>query len=162
MLIVIYIVLSFLVGGSLMVLWSRSPYYSVFGVLLQSLGYSLFLGFSEFPFFGLIILLVYVGGMLVVFLFSTVLSAERYPSSSFLEMFVFWLGLSLLSFPNLFLWFPSSFKFSFFTLSKESEMGEIMGNFGMVTCLVAIVLLVALMVVFSLCFEHGRESLRKL
>nr|UEP17959.1 NADH dehydrogenase subunit 6 [Ophiocreas oedipus] len=158
----IYLVLSFLVGGSLMVLWSRSPYYSVFGVLIQSLSYSIFLCLSGFPFFGLILLLVYVGGMLVVFLFSTVLSAERYPSSSFLEAVAFWLGVSLLSFPYLFLWFPRSFSFSLFSLSSECEMGEIMGNFGSVTCLVAIILLVALMVVFSLCFEHGQGSLRKL
>nr|YP_009545832.1 NADH dehydrogenase subunit 6 [Gorgonocephalus chilensis]AYO99624.1 NADH dehydrogenase subunit 6 [Gorgonocephalus chilensis] len=150
------------IGGSLIVLWSSSPYYGVLGVLLQSLGYSLFLCFFGFPFFGLIFLLVYVGGMLIVFLFSTVLSAERYPSSSVLEMLFFLLASNLLILPYLELWFPIVLKFSMITLSVENQLGEIMGFLGGLTCLIAIILLVSLMVVFSLCFEHECANLRKL
>nr|YP_009545824.1 NADH dehydrogenase subunit 6 [Astrotoma agassizii]AYO99603.1 NADH dehydrogenase subunit 6 [Astrotoma agassizii] len=158
----IYILVFMVVGGSLVVLWSRSPYYGVFGVLLQSLGYFLFLCFYNFPFFGLIFLLVYVGGMLIVFLFSTVLSAEKYPSSSILEMLFFLLSISLIIFPFLNIWFPSTISFSLLSLSSENQLGEIMGWLGGLTCLVAVILLISLMVVFSLCFEHSQGNLRKL
>jgi NADH-quinone oxidoreductase subunit J len=76
-----YILTSLLIGGRAIVLFRRSPYFGIFGVLVQALGFSGLLCFFGAPFFGLLLVLVYVGGMLVVFLFSTVLSAERYPES---------------------------------------------------------------------------------
>nr|AYW52641.1 NADH dehydrogenase subunit 6 [Astrohamma tuberculatum] len=158
----IYIIVFMIVGGSLIVLWSCSPYYGVFGILLQSVGYSLFLCFYGFPFFSLIFLLIYVGGMLIVFLFSSVLSAERYPSSSILEIIFFLLSINLLIFPFLNINFSSNLSFSLLSLSSETHIGEIMGLLGGLTCLVAIILFVSLMVVFSLCFEHSQSSLRKL
>nr|YP_003457199.1 NADH dehydrogenase subunit 6 [Astrospartus mediterraneus]CBH40160.1 NADH dehydrogenase subunit 6 [Astrospartus mediterraneus] len=151
-----------IISGSVIVLWSSSPYYSVLGVLLQSLGYCFFLCFFGFPFFGLIFLLVYVGGMMVVFLFSTVLSAERYLNSSILEVLFFLFSFNIIILPYLEFLFPWIYGFSFLSLSKEIQVCELMGSLMFLTCLVAFILFVSLLVVFSLCFEHGRVSLRKL
>ena len=84
----IKIIESLIIFGGLIILFRGSPYFGLFGVLVQSLGYSIYLFFGELPFFGLLVILVYVGGMLVVFLFSTILSAERYPGSRWVEFVV--------------------------------------------------------------------------
>ena len=73
------VILLLIDGGRLFLLFSSSPFFSVFGVLLHSVAHARLLRLLGVSFFALLIIIVYVGGMLVVFLFSTVLSAERYP-----------------------------------------------------------------------------------
>nr|YP_009545853.1 NADH dehydrogenase subunit 6 [Ophioceres incipiens]AYO99645.1 NADH dehydrogenase subunit 6 [Ophioceres incipiens] len=150
------------VFGSCLLIFSNSPYFGVFGVLTQSLAFSVLLCFFGVPFFGLLIVLIYIGGMLVVFLFSTILSAERYPSTGSWEVLLFSGGLSTFIYPLLYSWETNVESLGFLTLESESNLGEIFGCLGIFTCLVGIVLLVALMVVLTFGFEHGYGQLRKL
>uniref|UniRef100_A0AAU8HN48 NADH-ubiquinone oxidoreductase chain 6 n=1 Tax=Silax daleus TaxID=3230861 RepID=A0AAU8HN48_9ECHI len=153
---------SLLIGGSLVVFFSRSPFFGIFGVLLQAIAFSSLLCIFGFPFFGLLVILIYVGGMLIIFLFSTVLSAERYPDSGWQEVVLFWSLLSVLFWPYLFNWVAQSVLDSSATLSRETGMSEVFGIFGGFTCIIAFVLLVALVIVLSFGHEQGRETLRKL
>nr|YP_009732649.1 NADH dehydrogenase subunit 6 [Ophiarachnella gorgonia]QHT54256.1 NADH dehydrogenase subunit 6 [Ophiarachnella gorgonia] len=153
---------SLIIVSSLVIFFSGSPYFALFGVLLQALAFSMFLCFYGFPFFGLLIVLIYVGGMLIVFLFSTILCAERFPEIKGFELFIFWFGLSFLFCPLIGSWEPSLLGFSYTAISSELELGEIFGLLGIFTFLVALVLLLALIVVLSLGFEHTKLSLRKL
>nr|YP_009730161.1 NADH dehydrogenase subunit 6 [Amphiura sinicola]QHT54217.1 NADH dehydrogenase subunit 6 [Amphiura sinicola] len=151
-----------IIGGGAIVMGSRSPYFGIFGVLLQSLGYSGICCLLGASFFGLLIVLVYIGGMMVVFLFSTILSAERHPSSSWLSSLINFLLLLTIS-P--FLWTYSgtlNFPLTLVSLNSESVLGEVFGLFGLFTLLVGIILLWALIVVLLFGFEHSRNSLRKL
>jgi NADH:ubiquinone oxidoreductase subunit 6 (subunit J) len=110
-----------------------------------------------------LLVLVYIGGMLIIFLFSTVLRAERYPESGWQEFMIFWPIVCLLSYPFLKMtWAVKERGVSQVVLIKESGLGTVFGDFGIYTCVVAFILLVALIVVLVLGFEHGRETLRKL
>nr|YP_003457186.1 NADH dehydrogenase subunit 6 [Balanoglossus clavigerus]CBH40147.1 NADH dehydrogenase subunit 6 [Balanoglossus clavigerus] len=74
------IALSFLVvGGGILVFISRSPYFSALGVVGAVVGFSGFLVLSGSVFIGLILFLMYLGGMLVVFAYSAALASDRYP-----------------------------------------------------------------------------------
>lgn len=148
--------------GGLIILFRGSPYFGLFGVLLQSLGYSLYLFLRGLPFFGLLVILVYVGGMLVVFLFSTVLSAERYPGSRWIEFTIFSLLVPLILIPELSNWFLLKSNFSFRCIRGELGYGEVFIKMGALTCLLAFILLVALVVILVVGFEHRQSSLRKL
>ena len=148
--------------GRLVLVFSGSPYFGLFGVLIQSIGFSLYLFFCGLPFFGLLMVLVYVGGMMVVFLFSTILSAERYPGTSWREFFVFSLCLILLVYPSLSSWHLFGSPLSLGGLRRELGYMEVFKSLGLLTCLIAFVLLVALVVVLIVGFEHRERSLRKL
>lgn len=52
--------------------------------------------------------------------------------------------------------------FSGLVLSSESKLGEVFNLFGIFSCLVVFVLLVALVVVLVFGYEHSQENLRKL
>lgn len=82
----VYVLVAFLLFGSSVVFSSRSPYFAIFGVLIQAISFSLLFCLFGYPMFGLLTVLIYVGGMLIIFLFSTVLSAERYPDSGWGEL----------------------------------------------------------------------------
>nr|BDG62541.1 NADH dehydrogenase subunit 6 [Ophiocten ludwigi] len=151
-----------LILGSAVLVFSGSPYFGLFGVLVQSLGFSLLLFFLGLPFFSLLIVLVYVGGMMVVFLFSTILSAERYPGSSWSEFFIFSFFVFLLLIPNSFSSFYFSFGNSLGSLSPELGYSSVFVDLSTITCLIAFILLVGLVVVLVIGFEHGQSNLRKL
>jgi len=74
------IVLSFfVVAGGILVFISRSPYFSALGVVGAVVGFSGFLIMRGGVFLGLILFLMYLGGMLVVFAYSAALASDRYP-----------------------------------------------------------------------------------
>lgn len=69
---------SMLIGGTL-VFYSLSPYYSALGLVIVSVSGCIVLGLLGGSFVALVLLLVYMGGMLVVFAYSRAISAERFP-----------------------------------------------------------------------------------
>nr|YP_187573.1 NADH dehydrogenase subunit 6 [Luidia quinaria]BAD86681.1 NADH dehydrogenase subunit 6 [Luidia quinaria] len=66
------------IGGTL-VFYSLSPYYGALGLVLVALSGCIISGLLGISFMALILVLIYMGGMLVVFVYSTAISAERYP-----------------------------------------------------------------------------------
>nr|QWS05674.1 NADH dehydrogenase subunit 6 [Melanocharis versteri]QWS05687.1 NADH dehydrogenase subunit 6 [Melanocharis versteri] len=77
---VLFLGLCFVLGG-LAVASNPSPYYGVVGLVLASIagcGWLVSLGVS---FISLVLVMVYLGGMLVVFVYSVALAADPYPES---------------------------------------------------------------------------------
>jgi len=66
-------------GGGVVVFISRSPYFSALGLVLVTCGFSGILMLGGAVFIGLILFLMYLGGMLVVFAYSAALAADVYP-----------------------------------------------------------------------------------
>lgn len=160
---VVSILIGIIIIGRLIVFCSRSPYYGIFGVLIQALSFSSLLCVFGRPLFGLLVILIYIGGMLIIFLFSTVLRAERYPESGWSDFFIFTVVSWVLCLPLLETWGRGQENsFSGLVLLKEGGLGEVFGYFGLLTCVVVFVLLIALMVVLAFGYEHSQESLRKL
>ena len=89
---VIYLCLVFMLVGRTLVFYSLSPYYSALGLVVVSVSGCVVLGVLGGSFVALVLLLVYMGGMLVVFAYSRAISAERFPSIRNLREVV---GLSL-------------------------------------------------------------------
>nr|YP_010960778.1 NADH dehydrogenase subunit 6 [Lethasterias fusca]WNH38669.1 NADH dehydrogenase subunit 6 [Lethasterias fusca] len=97
--------------GSTLVFYSLSPYYGALGLVMVAMSGCMLCSLMGMSFMALILLLIYVGGMLVVFVYSSALSAERYPMVSNLKealllfsILVIWVSLNfdlLLSFPEL-------------------------------------------------------------
>nr|YP_009545880.1 NADH dehydrogenase subunit 6 [Ophiosteira antarctica]AYO99672.1 NADH dehydrogenase subunit 6 [Ophiosteira antarctica] len=158
--------LNFIIGiilfGGLVLMFSGSPYYGLLGVLIQSGGFSLYLFLWGLPFFSLLLILIYIGGMLIVFLFSTILSAERYPGSSWVEVLVFLWGSLIILIPINFDWHFGDLNYSMCSLSSELGFLGVFGDLWLVTCLIALILLVTLVVVLIIAFEHSKISLRSL
>nr|YP_004769926.1 NADH dehydrogenase subunit 6 [Gracula religiosa]AEK28717.1 NADH dehydrogenase subunit 6 [Gracula religiosa] len=77
---VMFLGLCFILGG-LAVASNPSPYYGVVGLVLASVagcGWLMSLGVS---FVALVLVMVYLGGMLVVFVYSVALAADPYPKA---------------------------------------------------------------------------------
>lgn len=65
--------------GRTLVFYSLSPYYGALGLVLVALSGCIFSSLLGLSFMALILILIYMGGMLIVFVYSTAISAERYP-----------------------------------------------------------------------------------
>nr|YP_009946894.1 NADH dehydrogenase subunit 6 [Phylloscopus examinandus]QOG08914.1 NADH dehydrogenase subunit 6 [Phylloscopus examinandus]QOG08927.1 NADH dehydrogenase subunit 6 [Phylloscopus examinandus]QOG08940.1 NADH dehydrogenase subunit 6 [Phylloscopus examinandus]BCD55933.1 NADH dehydrogenase subunit 6 [Phylloscopus examinandus] len=77
---VLFLSLCFVLGG-LAVASNPSPYYGVLGLVVASIagcGWLVSLGVS---FVSLVLVMVYLGGMLVVFVYSVALAADPYPEA---------------------------------------------------------------------------------
>lgn len=77
---VVYLTLIVMLFGRTLVFYSLSPYYSALGLVVVSVSGCLVLSFLGRSFVAIVLLLVYMGGMLVVFAYSSAISAERFPS----------------------------------------------------------------------------------
>ena len=74
---ILFVCFGFLCGAFILI-FSQTPFYSLFGVLLVALCHSFLLALMGAPFYSALLIIIYAGGMLVVFLFSTILSADRF------------------------------------------------------------------------------------
>ncbi|YP_337792.1 NADH dehydrogenase subunit 6 (mitochondrion) [Saccoglossus kowalevskii] len=74
-----FVLCSLVFGGGVIVFMSRSPYFSALGLVLATCGLSGVLMLGGAVFVGLILFLMYLGGMLVVFAYSAALAADIYP-----------------------------------------------------------------------------------
>nr|YP_003457266.1 NADH dehydrogenase subunit 6 [Holothuria forskali]CBH40175.1 NADH dehydrogenase subunit 6 [Holothuria forskali] len=93
---VFYLFLLLLLFGSTLVFYSLSPYYAALGLVLTSLFGCVVLSCLGLSFMALLLLLIYMGGMMVVFVYSSALSADRYPVVSNLgEVFIIFSLLSI-------------------------------------------------------------------
>lgn len=79
---IVYLSLIFMLVGSTLVFYRLSPYYSALGLVVVSVSGCVVLRVLGGVFVALVLLLVYMGGMLVVFAYSSAISAERFPSVS--------------------------------------------------------------------------------
>lgn len=69
----------FVMGGSVIVFVSRSPYFSALGLVLAACGFRGILVIGGVVFVGLLLFLMYLGGMLVVFAYSAALASDPDP-----------------------------------------------------------------------------------
>nr|CAD70486.1 NADH dehydrogenase subunit 6 [Pisaster ochraceus] len=76
---IFYLTFIFMLLGSTLVFYSLSPYYGALGLVIVSMSGCILCSLVGLSFMALVLLLIYVGGMLVVFVYSSALSAERYP-----------------------------------------------------------------------------------
>nr|AHY20268.1 NADH dehydrogenase subunit 6 [Trachinotus ovatus] len=97
-----YLFLFILVLGLVAVASNPSPYFAALGlVVVAGVGCGVLVGHGG-PFLSLVLFLIYLGGMLVVFAYSTALAAEPYPESwgsrsVLVYMVVYLVGVSLVS-----------------------------------------------------------------
>jgi len=89
----LYLTLVMMLFGRTLVFYRLSPYYSALGLVIVSVSGCVVLSFLGGSFVALVLLLVYMGGMLVVFAYSRAISADRFPSVNNLGEVI---GLSVL------------------------------------------------------------------
>lgn len=155
------LILLFLFGAFVLV-FSGSPFYSVFGVLSATLAHSIFFAYLGGSFFSLLFIIIYAGGMLVVFLFSTILSADRYPWFPLSFFFFFLLRSFLLILPLFIIPFCNLVKSSFLKNSINEVLIKLYTPWGLILSFTGVVLLFGLMAVLIFGFEHGFKRLRRL
>nr|YP_009973281.1 NADH dehydrogenase subunit 6 [Pseudocolochirus violaceus]QNH92624.1 NADH dehydrogenase subunit 6 [Pseudocolochirus violaceus] len=160
---VFYFFTIFLLLGSTMVFYSLSPYYAALGLALVTLLGCIVLGFCGVSFLALLLLLIYMGGMLVVFVYSSALSADRFPVVSNLgEVLVLF---SLMCFWVFFI-FEDFLEFgiflSFVGVQDLLGLGELYGYGGLYLLVGGLALLVVLIVALVISFSFSEVSLRAL
>lgn len=144
--------------GRTLVFYRLSPYYSALGLVIVSVSGCIVLSLLGGAFIAMVLLLVYMGGMLVVFAYSSAISADRFPAVRNLREVI---GLSflfgswvILSFDK----FQDFSKDSYSFIRGESLLGR--GRFykegGVLVILGVFVLLVAL--VGALIISRGIEK----
>nr|YP_009344327.1 NADH dehydrogenase subunit 6 [Salmacis sphaeroides]APT42082.1 NADH dehydrogenase subunit 6 [Salmacis sphaeroides] len=155
---IIYLTLVMMLFGSTLVFYSFSPYFSALGLVVVSVSGCVSLSLMGGPFISLVLLLVYMGGMLVVFAYSSAISAERFPVVNNLGEVA---GLSVLLSSWVFLSFDNfqefgNFFYSF--VSGESLLGSstFYNSGGVLVIIGVFVLLVAL--VGALIISRGVEN----
>ena len=82
---IFYTILVLMFLGSTLVFYRLSPYYGALGLVLVAVSGCVLCSLFGLSFVALILILIYMGGMLVVFVYSTALSRERYPAVSKLK-----------------------------------------------------------------------------
>nr|YP_009971639.1 NADH dehydrogenase subunit 6 [Colochirus quadrangularis]QNG57234.1 NADH dehydrogenase subunit 6 [Colochirus quadrangularis]QQY85582.1 NADH dehydrogenase subunit 6 [Colochirus quadrangularis] len=160
---IFYLLLLVLLLGSTLVFYSISPYYAALGLVVFSLFGCIVLGLCGVSFFALVLLLVYMGGMLVVFIYSSALSADRYPSfNNFWEIILLFLVLVLWVF-FVFEDFLEAGEFIGFTSILDLDcLGELYSYGGLYVLFAGLILLVVLIVALIISFESTGVSLRAL
>nr|YP_025932.1 NADH dehydrogenase subunit 6 [Cucumaria miniata]AAR02394.1 NADH dehydrogenase subunit 6 [Cucumaria miniata] len=160
---VFYLFMVFLLLGSTMVFYSLSPYYAALGLVLSSLFGCVILGFCGVSFLALLLLLIYMGGMLVVFIYSSALSADRFPVVSNLgEVIVLFL---LMCFWVLFIFedfLELSVMGDLVGFQGLSSLGELYSFGGFYLLIGGLALLVVLVVALVISFSFSEVSLRAL
>nr|YP_009672839.1 NADH dehydrogenase subunit 6 [Nematalosa erebi]QDE53147.1 NADH dehydrogenase subunit 6 [Nematalosa erebi]WJQ22568.1 NADH dehydrogenase subunit 6 [Nematalosa erebi] len=165
------IVMSGFLLGIIAVCSNPAPYYGALGLVVSSgLGCAI-LAMLGMPFLALALFLIYLGGMLVVFGYSSALAADPHPESwgdaSVLEYAAFYL---LLVVGGLMYFGPTAYEFSAGVLSSVKEflvirsdvagVAVLYGVGGMLMLFCAWVLLLTLFVVLELTRGLSRGALR--
>lgn len=160
----LYSLLLLLLLGSTLVFYSLSPYYAALGLVLCSLFGCVLLSIVGLSFIALLLLIIYLGGMLVVFIYSRALSADRYPVIRKLgEVFLLFLVLSF--------WVYFIFKdftdlgLALLSLQALTDLRSlsVLYVFGAVYFLVAgLALLIVLIVALTVSFGAAIKALRSL
>nr|WFD61112.1 NADH dehydrogenase subunit 6 [Capillaster sp. DH-Y2] len=101
----IYFSVVFILLGTSLVFYSMSPYFSALGLVIVSISSCILLSQNGLNFLALILLLVYMGGMLIVFIYSSALSAERFPTiinnvNEIILLFLFIISWTIILFNN--------------------------------------------------------------
>nr|WJQ22152.1 NADH dehydrogenase subunit 6 [Gadopsis marmoratus] len=169
-----YIMFLFLFGlvlGLIAVASNPSPYFAAFGlVVVAGMGCGVLVSYGG-PFLSLVLFLIYLGGMLVVFAYSTALVADPYPEgwgslSVVVYMFLYVVVVVLVS--GLFwggwyevLWTPVD-EFEGFSVSRGDITGVALmySSGGGMLFISAWVLLLTLFVVLELTRGLSRNTLR--
>nr|YP_009917933.1 NADH dehydrogenase subunit 6 [Stylocidaris reini]QLM01968.1 NADH dehydrogenase subunit 6 [Stylocidaris reini] len=155
---IVYSFLVLMLAGSTLVFYSLSPYYSALGLVIVAVSGCVVLGVLGGSFVALVLLLIYMGGMLVVFAYSSALSAERFPTVSNLSEI---LGLSLFFSSWVFVSFDN-FQDFFFSVSNIvnnvglSGSSTLYGAGSVLVLLGVFILLVAL--IAALIISRGAEA----
>ena len=154
---VVYLSLVMMLFGRTLVFYSLSPYYSALGLVIVSVSGCLVLSLLGGSFVALVLLLVYMGGMLVVFAYSSAISAERFPSVKNLGEVV---GLSVLLSSWVFVSFDNfqDGGNAFYCLVRGESLvgsGTLYGRGGVLAILGVFVLLIAL--IGALIISRGIE-----
>ena len=161
---VFYLFLLLLLLGRTLVFYSLSPYYAALGLVLTSIFGCIILSCLGLSFLALLLLLVYMGGMMVVFVYSSALSADRYPIVRNLgEVFIIFFLLSIW----VFFIFEDLFEFSVnknivagcVDLRRLSILYDLAGSY---LILGGVALLVVLVVALVVSWGHDYSSLRSL
>ncbi|YP_002836163.1 NADH dehydrogenase subunit 6 (mitochondrion) [Apostichopus japonicus] len=161
---VFYLFMLLLLLGSTLVFYSLSPYYAALGLMISSLFGCVVLTSLGLTFLALLLLLIYMGGMLVVFVYSSALSADRYPMVSNLGEVV--LLFLLLSFWVLFIFedfLESSTLFNLLSPLNDLSSLSVLYDYGGAYLLVGgLALLVVLIVALVVSYGSSLLALRAL
>nr|YP_010161662.1 NADH dehydrogenase subunit 6 [Phyllophorella liuwutiensis]QRI59071.1 NADH dehydrogenase subunit 6 [Phyllophorella liuwutiensis] len=150
--------------GSVMVFYSLSPYFAALGLVISTAFGCILLGFCGVSFLAILLLLIYLGGMMVVFVYANALSADRFPVISnvgevfFLFMVIFfWVYMIFEDFMDL-----GALDGSLIYLGDLSSL-SVLYDYGYLYLLVGgIALLVVLVLVLIISFSFSYTCLRAL
>nr|UEX93116.1 NADH dehydrogenase subunit 6 [Gymnothorax pseudothyrsoideus]UEX93246.1 NADH dehydrogenase subunit 6 [Gymnothorax reevesii] len=166
----IFLFMVLLVLGVLGVASNPAPYFAAFGLVLGAGGGCGMLAGYGGSFVSLVLLLIYLGGMLVVFAYSAALAAEPYPESwGDWSVLGYVMGYGLLCLTGV-LVFIKGVDQSCFMMDESHQLSALRGDFGGVSYMYYLggemlmicgwALLLTLFVVLELSRGRERGSLR--